>query len=123
MAWRPAPGTGTWWAVGIVGCTAMVAAIIWIAWFNAATVVTFTTVSYDVVDDQNVTVEFDVHKDPRRPAVCRLRAMASNFSTVGSIEVPIPPADASSTGHTVTIRTVARATTGAVRDCRYVDAP
>ena len=84
---RPAPGTGKWWAVGVIGCGLAVIAIVWIALASNAGRITSTTVSYQVVDNRSVVVDFDVTVEPGTALVCEIRAMAANFAVVGSVEV------------------------------------
>lgn len=117
---RPEPGTGKWWAIGIIGCTAGVALISWGQLAGTADRVIGMTVSYRVVDAQNVTVTFDVHKRRDLAAVCTVRALDERFGTVGSLDVAIPPVDAPASAHTVTIRTTSLAVTGEVQKCRGV---
>ena len=109
---RPAPGTGKWWAVGVIGCGLAVIAIVWIALASNAGRITSTTVSYQVVDNRSVVVDFDV------TLVCEIRAMAANFAVVGSVEVPVPASTELTTSHEATVRTASLAVTGIVYGCR-----
>ena len=115
---RPAPGTGKWWAVGVIGCGLAVIAIVWIALASNAGRITSTTVSYQVVDNRSVVVDFDVTVEPGTALVCEVRAMAANFAVVGSVEVPVPPSSELTSSHRATVRTASLAVTGIVYGCR-----
>lgn len=115
---RPAPGTGKWWAVGIIGCTLAVAVIVWMALASNANRITSTTVSYQVVDNRSVIVDFDVTVEPGTALLCEVRAMAANFAVVGSVEVPVSPSSELTSSHRATVRTASLAVTGIVYGCR-----
>ena len=50
---RPAPGTGRWWVVGIVGCTIGVGLAVWLGLANSLGAITFTNTGYKVLDDRS----------------------------------------------------------------------
>lgn len=114
---RPAPGTGKWWAVGIVGCSIAVALIVWVGIRTTVGKINATTVSYRVVDERSVTVSFDVHRPPGTALVCEVQALAQNFGVVGSVRVPVPASAEQSTALTVTVKTASLAVTGLVESC------
>ncbi len=114
---RPAPGTGKWWAIGIVGCTLGVAAAVWLGLSGTLGKVTWNDTRYQVVDDRTVEVGFDVHRDPGTKVVCVVRALDKGYGTVGSLEVAIPATEERSVHREVTIRTTTRAVTGLVKSC------
>lgn len=114
---RPAPGTLRWWVIGTIGVGLGVAWAIW--WGLSATVglPSFQTVGYKVVDDQSVRVTFSVHSPDGAAVTCRVQALARDFSTVGTLDVPIPASADADSQRTVTVRTTTRAVTGEVRTC------
>ena len=115
---RPAPGTGKWWAVGIVGCGLASAAAIWLGLANSLGQVTWTDTGYHVVDDRTVTVDFDVHRSSGEAVTCVVRALDARFGTVGTVEVAVPASRQASVHQRVTVRTTTRAVTGTVKDCQ-----
>ncbi len=113
---RPAPGTGKWWVVGVLGCALMVAVIVWLGLANTRGQVTWVVTSYHVGDTATV-VDFDVHRDPGTAATCTVTALDESFGTVGTRSVPVPASAERSTHLRVTVRTTARAVTGTVARC------
>lgn len=114
---RPAPGTLKWWVIGTIGVSAGVALAIWFGLSATVGLPTWQTTSYKVVDDQTVTVGFEVHSPGGKPLTCTVHALARDFSTVGSVEVAIPASASEVTTETVTVRTTSRAVTGEVKTC------
>ena len=118
---RPAPGTGRWWVVGVVGCTVAVALATWLALANTLGQVTWDVTGYKVVDDATVTVDFDVHRPSHTAVTCRVTALDSRFGTVGTLDVPVPGSTQGSVHERVTVRTTSRAVTGTVKACTPAD--
>ena len=89
-------------------------------WFGLSATVglpSFQTTGYTVVDDQSVRVSFEVHSPDGKAVTCTVRALARDFSTVGTLEVAIPASGVADSRHTVTVRTTTRSVTGEVRTC------
>lgn len=113
---RPAPGTGKWWAVGILGGGLGVVAAVWLGLSMSLGKVTWTDTGYRVVDDRTVEVEFDVHRPGGQAVTCLVRALDQGFGTVGTLEVALP-AGPESVHRKVAVRTTTRAVTGVVKSC------
>jgi ABC-type lipoprotein release transport system permease subunit len=114
---RPAPGTGKWWVVGIVGCTIGVALATWLALANTLGQVTWTDTGYKVLDDRSVRVDFDVHRQSGQAVTCRVQALDQTFAVVGVLDVAVPATAAPSLHRQVVVRTASRAVTGVVQRC------
>lgn len=114
---KPAPGTGRWWAIGVIGCTLAVVLISWWVLRDASERITATTVGYKVVDDTSVRITFDVSRPPQLAVTCTLRALDGRFTVVGSADVVVPPTAERTVSRVETIRTASRAVTGLVQDC------
>jgi hypothetical protein len=114
---RPAPGQLKWWVIGTVGILAGVVLSIW--WGLAATLgqPSWQTLGYKVVSDQEVRVDFEVHRPGGAALTCTVEALARDFSPVGTSRVRLPAGAAETTTHSVTLRTTSRAVTGQVRTC------
>lgn len=114
---RPAPGTGRWWVIGIVGCLLGTALVTWLSLANTVGRVTWTVTGYHVVDDASVTLDFDVHRSSDTAVTCHVTALDSRYGTVGALDVAVPATRASTVHQQVTIRTASRAVTGTVDSC------
>lgn len=114
---KPAPGTLKWWIVGTIGIGGGIAMAIWFGLSATLGVPTWETLSFKVVNDQTVTVKFQVNRPSGQPMTCHVRALAKDFSTVGSVEAKVPRASSDTSEQTVTFRTTTRAVSGEVRTC------
>ncbi len=107
-----------WWIFGSVTIAIGVGVAIWFGLSASVGRVTWTSVSYKIVDAKTAEITFDVDMPPGTEAVCTVRALARNFSTVGTLEVPIPAATDRTTVHRTTIATTSEAVTAVVQFCR-----
>ena len=114
---RPAPGTGRWWVVGVIGCGLGVALAVWLGLANSVGRVTFIDTGYQVIDDRSVRVEFDVHRPAGRAVDCRVQALDKTFGVVGAVDVAVPASPERSVHREVVVRTTSRAVTGVVHSC------
>ena len=114
---RPAPGTGRWWVIGVVGVTIGSALAIWLALANSLGKVTWVDTGYSVLDDRTVRVEFDVHRRPGTAVTCHVEALDKTFGVVGVLEVDVPVDDERAVHQEVQVRTASRAVTGTVKSC------
>ena len=114
---RPAPGTGKWWVVGIVGCTIGVALAVWLGLANTLGQITPTVTGYKVLDDRSVRVDFDVDRSPGQGVTCTVRALDRTFGVVGVLDVTVPPTSERDVHQQVVVKTASRAVTGEVASC------
>ncbi|MFV2144689.1 DUF4307 domain-containing protein [Isoptericola sp. G70] len=115
------PGRGAKVAIGV----ALAAAVGATAWFSlaqsAADPVTAEMVSFDVVDAERVDVTFQVHMPPGTTAVCTVDALSTSYAQVGTLDVPVGPADGRTSAYQVTVGTSEQATAADVTDCVVSD--
>lgn len=115
-------GTGAKVAIGV----ALAAAVGVAAWFSVEQTrrdpVTVEMVGFDVRDAEQVDVTFQVHMPPGTTAVCEVEALAQSYAQVGTIEVPVGPAEQQTSTYSVTVRTSEEATTAVVDSCDVPDA-
>src|SRR5699024_6989446 len=78
-------------------------------------------VGFEVVDDTQVRVLFDVTKPEDTTASCTLEALNVGYGQVGLREIVIGPQDHHTVRLRETVATTEKATTGLVRDCRLID--
>ena len=64
----------------------------------------WTTMGYNVMDDQSVRVTFELNRPADKTTTCTIQALARDFATVGSIDVAFPPPPAGSGALTTTER-------------------
>jgi hypothetical protein len=114
---RPAPGTGKWWVVAVVGCLIGVGLSIW--WGLASTVgqATWTDLGYAHVTDHSIAVSYDVHRPTDRDVSCVVRALDTHHGTVGAVTVTIPAGGPASVHRVTLVQTTTKAVTGEVKSC------
>lgn len=78
-------------------------------------------VGFEVVDDTEVRVLFDVTKPEDTTASCTLEALNVSYGQVGLREIVIGPQNHHTIRLRETVATTELATTGLVRDCRLID--
>lgn len=111
----------TWWVVGTLGVLTMTAVIVWFAVAATSGRVHWTNTGFVVDSAEQVTVRFDLVRDPDRAVVCELHALDENKTRIGATRVEVGPAESSPSRHTAAVRTVTEATTGYVDFCWYAD--
>lgn len=114
---RPAPGQLKWWVVGTVGILAGVGLAIWFGLSSTLGQPSWQTVSYKVVSDQQVRVDFQVYRPGGTALSCTVEALSRDFAPVGTSTVQVPASADETTNESVTLRTTSRAVTGQVKTC------
>jgi hypothetical protein len=115
--WRPTPGTGKWWVLGIVFGLAFTAWATWQEYSVSDQKISVRDIGYTVVDDRTVTLNFEVTKPADGTVVCTVQAQDLHKNVVGSTTVPIPPAATRTNTYTATIRTTTLAFAALTHDC------
>ena len=80
---RPAPGTGRWWVVGVLGVGLATALAVWLGLANSVGRVTWVDTGYKVVDDRSVRVEFDVHRPSGQASAAYGEALETGRASPG----------------------------------------
>ena len=107
------------WVWGVVGAVGAAGAL-WLGWTMLAPnfdAVDADTLGYTVVDAHTTTVDFQATLRAGAPLTCVLEAQDEEHGIVGWKVVEYPADDAHARRFTVTIPTVAEATTGLVTSC------
>lgn len=110
-----------WWVAGSVGVLAMCLVAVWFGLSATVGRVHATNTGFEIVSDAELTLRFDLVRDPARPVTCRLYALDEGFGQVGTTTVTVEPAPTSPSRHTASVRTVSRAATGYAEGCTYAD--
>ncbi len=106
------------WAVfSVVGVTAMVVVVGWLALTGTAGDTDTSTTAYELVDDHSVNVTFQVTVVPGSALACVVEAQDSDHAVVGWRVVQYPAAEVTTRSFTETVPTVGTADTGLVDSC------
>ena len=112
--------TRRWWIIGGTLVTLFTAAVIALGVYLNAGKIHWEVRTYEVVDDTTATISFEIYRPADTAVVCRARAIALDFSVVGTVDVTIPAAAADgarTVREDVTIRTTTRANTATISNC------
>ena len=74
---RPAPGTGRWWVVGVLGVGLMTAVVIWYAVTSTVGALTPRVTHYDIVRDTAATIDYEVLLPQGQAVRCVVAAIDS----------------------------------------------
>ncbi|HRW18141.1 MAG TPA: DUF4307 domain-containing protein [Dermatophilaceae bacterium] len=115
--WRPAPGTGKWWALGVAFTLAVIGLASWQVFVVQADRITVTTRTFSIVDPRTATISFVVHKPPTTAAVCTVQAQDLRKNVVGSVQIDAPAAAERDVWLDATVKTTTEAYAVLVHDC------
>jgi len=91
---------------------------LWTAVWHANPPVSAQVLSFQVVSDSEVQVVLHVDRpDPSIAGVCTVITQAENYQQVGELDAQIEPGSDRLTDMTVTVRTIARATSASLQGC------
>lgn len=104
------------WA-GFLGVVGLAVATFWFSNTNYNPV-SYEVVAYEVVNDWQIRIEFEVVAPAGSELSCDLQAMDSTFGIVGHKTIDLPAGDAAVSRYSASVRTSAKAVTGVVEICR-----
>lgn len=105
------------WIIGGAVALLVVGAFSWMTVAQSMGSVDADDLGFELVDEHSVSLTFQVTGVQGRDVVCALEALDEEFGVVGWKIVEIDAAESQSQALTVSIPTVARATTGLVNTC------
>ncbi len=113
---RPAPGSGRWWVVGVLGVVLLTAAVIWYGVATQVGAVTPQVVGYAVLSDAATSIDYQVNRPEGTGLSCTLTALDDRHGRVGTAVDQVPPGSGWARRQ-VEIRTTHRAVTAVVDSC------
>ncbi|NNU27456.1 DUF4307 domain-containing protein [Isoptericola sediminis] len=118
----PAPRGGTLGRGARVAiAVALAAAVALTAWFamlqQRSDPVAHDVVGFDVLGPEEVAVTFQVHMPVGTTATCTVEALAPSYAQVGTLDVPVGPAETRTSAYEVTVGTSQEATSAVVAGC------
>lgn len=105
------------WIIGGILATAVVVAFGWMTVANSMNSVDSDSLGFDVVDEHSVTLRFQFTAPRGADVACAVEAQDEEFGVVGWRIVEIPASQDHTQALSVSIPTVALATTGLVKSC------
>ncbi|AZH77979.1 transcriptional regulator [Microbacterium sp. Y-01] len=113
---RTGPRRLPWIIAGAVALL-LVGAFSWMTVAQSMGSVDADDLGFELVDEHSVNVSFQVTGVQGKDVVCAVEALDEEFGVVGWKIVEIPAGDSHSQARSVTVPTVAEATTGLVNTC------
>lgn len=105
------------WIIGGAVALLMVGAFSWMTVAQSMASVDADDLGFELVDEHSVNISFQVTGVQGKNVVCAVEALDEEFGVVGWKIVEIEAGDSHSQARSVTIPTVAEATTGLVNTC------
>ncbi len=105
------------WIAAAAVAALVVAALGWSIVAQQMNAVDSDDLGFDLVDEHSVDVRFQITGVQGKDVACVVEALDEEFGVVGWKVVEIPAGDAHSQALSVTVPTVAAATTGLVKSC------
>lgn len=105
------------WIIGGTIALLVIGAFSWMTLAQSMTSVDADDLGFTVVDEFSVNVSFQVSGVQGKDVVCAVEALDEDFGVVGWKIVEIPAGKSHSQAVSITIATVAEATTGLVNTC------
>lgn len=112
-------GPSTRWVVGISIAVGAIIVVLfgWMTVASALDDVSSSTVSFDLVDDRTVVVDFQITAPVGRPVACIIEARDVEHGSVGWKVVEYEASDLLERAFSETVPTIGPATTGLVNSC------
>jgi hypothetical protein len=105
------------WIIAGAVALLLVGAFSWMTVAQSMGSVDADDLGFELVDEHSVNVSFQVTGVQGKDVVCAVEALDEEFGVVGWKIVEIPAGDSHSQARSVTVPTVAEATTGLVNTC------
>jgi len=105
------------WIIAGAVALLLVGAFSWMTVAQSMGSVDADDLGFELVDEHSVNVNFQVTGVQGKDVVCAVEALDEEFGVVGWKIVEIPAGDSHSQARSVTVPTVAEATTGLVNTC------
>lgn len=105
------------WIIGIIVVVLAVGAFGWMTLAQAMNSVDADDLGFDVVDEHEVSVRFQITGAQGKDVACAVEALDEEFGIVGWKIVEIPASETHQQQLDATIPTVSEATTGLVNTC------
>lgn len=111
-----------WISLAVIASVIGIAFVGWVQLHQASSSPDFRDISHNLKSDDEVTLTFEVVKDPESTAICALKALNEASAPVGWTEVTIGPnspemGDSTVRQQTSTVRVLSTATTVTVDRC------
>lgn len=117
----PDRGSRRWWAVGGVLVAVAVALTVWFGVSSTQDAITTTDVGFEHTGEREITMVFDLTRDPGTTVSCTITAMDGDYGRVGTAQHEVPASQERTTRVRAAVRTTTQAVTATVKQCSAVD--
>lgn len=118
---NPDRGSRRWWALGGLFVVVATALVVWFAVSSTQDAVTTTDVGYEHTGEREITMIFDVTREPGTPVSCTITAMDGDYGRVGTAQHEVPASEERTTRVRAPVRTTTQAVTATVKQCSALD--
>lgn len=117
----PDRGSRRWWVLGSAAVAVAVALTIWFGISSTRGAITTTDVGFEHTGEREITMVFDVTREPGTTVSCTITAMDGDYGRVGTAQQEIPASEERTTRVRAAVRTTTSAVTATVQQCSAVD--
>ncbi|NYF98933.1 DUF4307 domain-containing protein [Janibacter cremeus] len=117
----PDRGSRRWWVIGTALVAVAVALTVWFAVSSTQDAVTATDVGFEHTGEREITMVFDLTREPGTTVSCTITAMDASYGRVGTAQHEVPASQERTTRVRAAVRTTTQAVTATVKQCSAVD--
>ena len=105
------------WALGGVFAVVLTAWVVWTGLDGASTVIEANDTRHSIIDDNSVSVSFEVSMPVNSASTCAVQALNESFTVVGWKIIELPPSAQYNRSFTEIVRTTELPNTGLIYEC------
>ncbi|MFC5929558.1 DUF4307 domain-containing protein [Cryobacterium melibiosiphilum] len=105
------------WALGGVFAVVLTAWIVWTGLDGASVVIEANDTHHSIIDDNSVSVTFEVSMPVNSASTCAVQALNESFTVIGWKIIELPPSPQYNRSFTEIVRTTELPNTGLIYEC------
>ena len=105
------------WVLGGVFAVVLTAWVVWTGLDGASTVIEANDTRHSIIDDNSVSVTFEVSMPVNSASTCAVQALNESFTVVGWKIIELPPSAQYNRSFTEIVRTTELPNTGLIYEC------
>ena len=117
----PDRGSRRWWVLGGGAIAIALAVTVWFGVAGTEGAVTTKDIGFEHTGEREITMIFDVTRDPGTALSCTVTAMDGDYGRVGTAEQEVPASEERTTRVRAAVRTTTGAVTATVQQCSVVE--
>lgn len=117
----PDRGSRRWWVAGGLFVVLASALVVWFGVSSTQGAVKATDIGYKHTGEREITMIFDVTREPGTAVSCTVTAMDGDYGRVGTAQHEVPASEERTTRVRAAVRTTTQAVTATVKQCSALE--